>query len=309
MKNLIKLFGLIALAAVIGFSFAFISCGDPASGPSTPEPSTPELTPPPPTSAIYESSSSDGLYILEITSEASRSIRAVYNPKGGDSYILTYIPNSGNIIKSSGKVQTTGNTLTLQPNKSGTPTFTVTVSGETMTAITGTITVTEGEEATIPAVATLTPTERKPPATIPLYGFKIWEDPDSIIHGNWSCARYKYRDFTKAKLKAGDTLRLHIRGTIDKPLNSFAIDFCTPNFTEWGWRSFGETAKINLSKSFDETMVITITEAPSPDEIYDDIYLATMNSDLLLKPDEVDKVMATISNFEIRLAGITPASP
>jgi len=315
MKNR-KHFIVMAIATII--ALALTSCGGDA----------PEPLPPPPTSAIFESSDTAGnIYILAITEAASGNIRAAYTPKGGDSYILTFISTVGNVFKSIGKVKTAGSTLTLTPIKDGTPAtpFTVTTSGETMTAITvesgETITVTEGT-GTITTPASLTP---KVPETYP--ALKLLANPwgkEGEGNGeNWvNATDFKYSKFTKVIPKPGDRITFQIRGTTDKPLNWFSIAINShrvegDQWLDYIWHGGSEQYKIPIS--FNETIETYIYADDSYDfsGVYENLYLEFANS--LWQKDEDGKythnsglklnvpfgtVMATISNLEVRLVGI-----
>jgi hypothetical protein len=81
-----------------------------------------------PRSVTYSGRANGKDYTLTIT-----EARAVYAAKAGDGYVLTIMP--GNLI-SSGTVKTAGAALTLQPSNSAV-TFDVTISGETVTSISG----------------------------------------------------------------------------------------------------------------------------------------------------------------------------
>jgi hypothetical protein len=81
-----------------------------------------------PRSVTYSGRAAGKDYTLTIT-----EARAVYTAKAGDGYVLTITP--GNLI-SRGTVKTAGSTLELQPSNSAV-TFTVTISGETITVISG----------------------------------------------------------------------------------------------------------------------------------------------------------------------------
>jgi hypothetical protein len=135
MKNrfnvpLVRLFGIIALVAVIGFSMA--ACGgDDDSGDN-------------PQTVTYTGTSGGVTYTLKITENTAR-----YAAQSGDSYELTVGSK-----KSKGTVQNvTGDVLTLKPSNAET-TFTATVSGSGLTAMNGTIAWTEGEPTPAPGEMT-----------------------------------------------------------------------------------------------------------------------------------------------------------
>jgi len=126
MKNFVKWFGIIALVAVIGFSFA--SCGGDGSGPA----------PKKPTSVTYTSTDGTDTYVLTIIKGSAN--RAVYNPQKCDNYELKVDSKTskGTVdkVSSDGKFE-------LKPTGS-TETFKATISGGNMTAIEGTINFTDG---------------------------------------------------------------------------------------------------------------------------------------------------------------------
>jgi hypothetical protein len=89
-------------------------------------------------SVSYSGIGGGSAYILTITENAGRA--ASYTAKAGDAYVLQIIALSDSKAQtSSGTVKTAGATLTLTPSGS-TTTFTVTVSGDSISAISGTIT-------------------------------------------------------------------------------------------------------------------------------------------------------------------------
>jgi hypothetical protein len=134
MKNLFKVFGIIALVAVIGFSFA--ACGDGGGGGSGGGGN--------PQTATYTGTSDGTVYTLKITEKTAR-----YAAQNGDAYEL-----SGGSKKSTGTVDNiTGGVLTLKPSNAAT-TFTATVSGNSLTALSGTITWTNNTTASAPGTLT-----------------------------------------------------------------------------------------------------------------------------------------------------------
>jgi len=137
MKNTFKLLGIIAIVAVIGFSF--IACGGDDDGSSGPNPIT------------FKSTDTAGnTYNLIITPTKENEIAA------GNSYELTIKSGQTNKVSKGTITFVTGSgTLTMQPRNSGSQTFTITVtnSGQ-MTNISGTIAVENGEPATGPGQVT-----------------------------------------------------------------------------------------------------------------------------------------------------------
>jgi len=324
MKNTIKVLGIIALVAVIGFSMT--ACG----GDSVPEP-----LPPDPTSAIFESKDAAGnIYLLVIESAASGNIRAAYDPKPNDPYTLTYIPKTGDIKKSSGKVQAAESTITLKPN-TGTETFTITVttSGDvkTMTAIT----VTGGGAETIPAAESMTPKKLK---TYPEVKFiaNRWENEVGAIGENWTNdTDLKYSDFTEAIPKNGDTIKFKIRGTTDKPLNWFGIglsSYADGLGFKWFAGSLEHEGKFRFTRlltSFDETIEIDfvfegseeafVDDGKITQKAYENMYLDMSNylwqqkADKTYAYNNASKLdvptkthMATMRNLTVQLVDITP---
>jgi len=143
MKKIFKVLGIIALAAVIGFSMAACGGGDGGPVPIIPVSQT----------VSYQSTDTAGYtYILVITVNGSTAA-------AGDSYMLT-IKKSGQSDRVSrgiiSAIGTEGGALTLKPNTSGSSTFSVTINNGQMTAINGTIAI-EGNEESVNAPGTVTP--------------------------------------------------------------------------------------------------------------------------------------------------------
>jgi len=143
MKNTLKVLGIIAFIAVIGFTSA--AC----KGAEEPK------------STTYTSVGSDGnTYELVITKDPNR---AAYTPQAGDSYVLTITFTDGTKKTSSGKVESgsVDSGFTLKPTSSET-TFTVTVSSEKMEAISGTIKTDKGDVAAPANIFAVTNTKDSP---------------------------------------------------------------------------------------------------------------------------------------------------
>jgi len=140
MKNTVKILGVIALVAVIGFSMAACKDDDP-------------------TSAVFKGiDSAANLYELAV----KKGSRATYSAKEGDDFVLTVTPPNGTGKKSQGGVKQSvkGGFQLQSANNPGV--FNVAVNGETIVAIAGSITYTDG--TTIDTQAALTPAKGK---TIP----------------------------------------------------------------------------------------------------------------------------------------------
>jgi len=142
MKNSAKLFGIIALVAVV--AFAMIACSD--GGSSSPGSD--------PTSATYTSYDSDGVkYDLVITKGPNR---AAFSPQAGDTYKLTITLVDGTKHTSTGTVKSvSGNDITLE--NSGTE-FTVTIDGTSIKSFSDDPIPVEGG-GTVNTPVTLTPTK------------------------------------------------------------------------------------------------------------------------------------------------------
>ncbi len=136
MKKTIKLFGITALVAVIGFTM--ITCDNGTGGKST------ITTKPVPQTVEYSGTGDDGsTYTLKITENTAR-----YAAQVGDSYELT-VTSGSSTKKSSGTVTAIGNTLELTPS-GGTPDDTFTIAVTTtggITAVTGKITFDDGTKS------------------------------------------------------------------------------------------------------------------------------------------------------------------
>ena len=147
MKNIVKLFGVIALVAVIGFSMAGCPSPTGSGGGGGGSPAAQK--------AMYGGIAANGdAYLLEITEKVSR-----YTAKTGDTYVLTFIPASGDRKSKTGTIKTFDNgQITLEDTASAT--FTVTITEQGITQISGTITW-EDEATTVLTDVTFTPPENK----------------------------------------------------------------------------------------------------------------------------------------------------
>jgi len=285
MKKTLKLLGIVAIAAIIGFSFT--SCGD--SGPS-PAPAAPAN----PTSKIFESKDTAGnIYILEITSKsagnASISRAAAvpaYTPKNGDTFTLTIITSSGDTWTDSGTVAISGTLITL----SGTKSIKITVSDTGMEKIE----VPEGTTITIGSTSiTTTTVEPKEiePVTIHLLAQKDGDWEGWLFGVPLSVA-------TSVLPKKDDTFRFRIRGTTDKTLEKVNLTISSSDSEgKYFWN--GASEQFELSGSFDKTIDIYIYN-----ENNNGLYL-TLSNTVPVPASVKDKdIMATISNCEARLVGV-----
>jgi hypothetical protein len=142
MKNKFKLFGIIALVAIMCSSFA--SCGDDDGGSGG--------TAEPPETAMYSGVTADGsVYTLKIIEKGGK-----YAAQDGDSYIL-YLTKDGITKESRGTVTVAGATLTLAPAASAAVTFEIVINDTGITSITGTITFTDNTTAPEPGPITPLP--------------------------------------------------------------------------------------------------------------------------------------------------------
>jgi hypothetical protein len=151
MKNFFKLFGIIALAAVIGVSLAACDTGGGSGGGNGGNGGGGGGS----ASVTYVSEDANNIYQLTVTSKStsSKSIAympetalnvsyatgvASYTPKAGDTFVLVIIvKTSGNVTRETGTVKTAGTTieLTVTNSSTSTTTITVTTSSDTMTKI------------------------------------------------------------------------------------------------------------------------------------------------------------------------------
>jgi len=140
-KNVFKLFGFIALIAVIGFSIA--ACGGGADGGDPP--------PPVPKSVTYVSEDSSGnLYTLVITESTGRSAR--YTAKAGDSFTFKVELFNNGVYSVAllfsgtvGSVEDSGTDIEISLTVNG-EALTITIEGAEMTVISGDIVDEDGDE-------------------------------------------------------------------------------------------------------------------------------------------------------------------
>jgi len=141
MKNRNKHFWLGILAITLVFAMTAVGCDNDTTDNGTTQ------------TVKYESTDANGYtYILTITKNTSK---AAYTPVPGDTYVLTIKKEGQPDMVSRGTVSAnTDGALTLKPSIDGADSFSVTISDEQMTSITGTIAVEDGEPATAPGPVT-----------------------------------------------------------------------------------------------------------------------------------------------------------
>jgi hypothetical protein len=285
MKNLVKLFGIIALVAVIGLSF--VACGDDDGGGGGNEP----------TSTVYESTDGENDYKLEIKKAGDK---AAYAPQPGDSYILTITNITYKTTQTSeGKVTGVSGGFTLKPANSEV-TFAIKIEGDLMNGITGTITLTNGE------------TKEPPESFSPVKNYNelilmanMW-DNEGADSGESMFNLIELSDFTTRKPKSGDVLKFRISGTIVNtiiPLKWFRLEIHNykgelfDNWSEYQWIGISEI--VELSETFQHTFEINVYNDTNPDKI---ISLSLSNSLWFKNPDGIylennDKLPAGIQRF------------
>ena len=128
-------FGVMVLLVGLVLVFALVGCGDPEGGPTGGNPQT----------VTYTGTANSVTYTLKITENTAR-----YTAQSGDAYELT-----AGAKKSAGTVSNiAGSVLTLTPSNQGAQSFTTTVSGTGITAMTGTITWNNGSTENAPSTFT-----------------------------------------------------------------------------------------------------------------------------------------------------------
>jgi hypothetical protein len=129
-------FSIFVMAAVLlAAGFVFTACDSGSAGGNT---------------VTYTGSAGDTTYRLTIT---KTSAKAAYVPQSDDSYVLVIGSGSGS-KRSEGTVTIISGGFRLAPKEASTKTFTVTVSGNGITAIAGDITLTGGGTEKAPTTVT-----------------------------------------------------------------------------------------------------------------------------------------------------------
>jgi len=325
MKNALKLIGIIALAMlVIGFSFTACSSGGAGSGgEGTAAPTPAPAVPANQLSAAFESRDNNGnVYLLEITKKASG--RAAYVPTTGDTYILTIISATGEIKKSRGTVavKDTG-VFQLTPVNSKTP-FTVTTSGENMTAIIGPIVTDEGN---VEAPGELSPADFE--LKIVVLKANRWDTKDSSGE-SWDSDEINLKELTTVEPRKGFVYRFKISGKTDTQMRffRFQLNSRTKNWSDyiylgnWGEQFLGAFDNFGFSITIVDDPLITDPDNPAYDKENPAYNYASLTNKLWQKfPSrdymnydngvklpadiEIGYPMATITDLKIRLVEVT----
>jgi len=319
MKNLKILSAILTTALILTLTFASCGGGGGGSGPS-PAPSTPPKTVNQ-QSVGFESTDSDGnTYLLEITQKVSgkAAYRAAYIPVDGDTYELTIITSTGTIKKSKGTVTTKENGFELTPLKSdgtkATP-FNVTILGENMTGITGTITLTDNTPQPAPSILIQVEIRSK------IVEFKATRFGDVSDQGeSWTTDEdILLSDFTSVEPEFGYVYKFRVSGTTDKQIKWCETQIC---YRDDSWKTYdwlGITT-ISISGTFEQTFEIKIEGPRKSNDPNADFYFrmenalyhenngkAYINNARIPANIPNGTVMAKITNFKIRLLNVTPA--
>jgi len=316
MKNIGKL---LVIFLAITLTFSMTACGGNGAGGGGGSSSGTVVNPPAapsPTSTSFESTDADGnIYMLEIT-KASVS-KAVYSPKNGDTYILTIVTSAGEIKISRGTVTVNGSDFTLTPTGSTeAEAFTVTTSGENMTAIIGTIKTEDNSTVEAPAKLTAVPVK-----TFSTYELRAnrWGGPGEGTGEGWGGDDLKLSDFTSVKPEKGYVLKFIISGTTDKTTGKYLSMQVWSRASDWSFAKVLGTGAIEaVSGTFYERLEIRVDDDPYTDPNADSylgigVPLWGKDADGNYQYDVDDSlpaniatgtVMATIRDFKIRLVGI-----
>jgi len=220
MKNLLKLFGVVALVAIIGFSMA--ACGedddDPPAGGNPPgeDPST----------VVYTGEDIAGnTYTLTITRNANRAAR--YAGAEGDSYELVIYMKDGTVNVSRGTIENVSadGTLTLQPSYEEADTFSIVISKEKISSVTGAVTIEDEDgEVTSMSVSTFD--------TIYLRAHR-WTNILGEYGEQWNTGLcVKISDFIEEDI-IGNTYTVKVSGSVDKDLKRPEVQFGLKKNGDW----------------------------------------------------------------------------
>ena len=293
MKN--KNFWLGILGMVLVFGMAFVGCGN--------DDSTDNQT------VKYEGKDVTGnTYILTITEKTNR---AVYTPAEGDSYVLIIKIKGQPDKKSRGTVKgvSADGTFTLQPSVEGSDTFSVVISGEKISSVSGDIAV-EGGDVITPRTF----------STLYLRAHRYYSE-DGLSYGEqWDGSEIKLYDFIKVIPQKGDTLTFSISGQSDKKMEYFQIiaGQLNSSYDINSYYYLGGSERVELPVSFSGN----IFEIPIINDIDPDVDVVLSLIKQLWQKYKVDTneyynynygtipedipdgtIMATISNFSISLVG------
>jgi len=315
MKNVFRVLGIVALVAAIGLSFAGCDTGG-----DSPAPAPGPAGQPPSQKTVYTWDAGESSYELVVT-EASNS-RAAYNPKSGDTYVLTITPGNK---RSSGTVAVTNSsddkkiTLTLTPTADASKPFTVTAA---ITATNALVEKVDGPIA-VDGGGTVQVTEEVIPTKIyATFDFtaNIWDNEKSSGE-TWS-AGIQLSDFTKRIPQQGDKFTFKFSGTTKAEMKWFGFGIFNVSFDPFDYQWIGGTgSEGKLSGTFEETFTAKIDGKPhsvvDPFNLHMENYLWQWQKDRndylydndarLPKGTKKDDVMATISNFKVSLVKVIPA--
>jgi len=304
MKNLLKLFGVVALVAIIGFSMA--ACGedddDPPAGGNPPgeDPST----------VVYTGEDIAGnTYTLTITRNANRAVR--YAGAEGDSYELVIYMKDGTVNVSRGTIENVSadGTFTLQPSYEEADTFSIVISEEKISSVTGAVTIEDEDgEVTSMSVSTFD--------TIYLRAGRWVNNYTGDYGEQWHTGHcVKISDFIDEDI-IGKTYKVTISGTVDKDLKHPGLAFVfmkdgywhghlgTGDLTAIDAGDFKRTATINVAYPTDvDPDTLDGTEEPFAGlgEVIN--AHADWGYDYGTIPEDIPEgyIMATISNFFINI--------
>jgi len=297
MKKTVKVLAIIALVAIIGFSM--VTCGDDDDPPGNPS------------TAKYEGKDIAGnTYTLTITEKAKR---AAYAGAKGDSYKLVIKMKDGTENVSRGTIKETqkDGTFTLQPSYKGSGTFSVVISEEKISSVTGAVAV-ESEGGKVKSITASTF------KTIYLRTL-FWNNDYIKSHGySWETGPYvKISDFIDEDI-IGKKYKVTVSGTVDKDLIHLRISFVLTKNGIWSGH-MGNTDGSTAIKAgnFDCTGIVDVkyptdidqdtldgTEEPFAQlvvEIYSDYNGDIVDNGTIPKNIPEGTIIATIRNFNMKI--------
>jgi len=282
------------LVMVLVFGMAIVGCGNDDSTNDSSQ-------------VKYEGKDVTGnTYILTIIKKTER---AAYIPAKGDSFLLIIKITEQPDKKSSGIIEDISDdgTFTLQPSVEGSGTFSVVISSQKISSVTGDIAIEGGDVITPRSFG-----------NIYLRANRWDHRPGTDMYGeNWSSGMsIKLSDFyPTTDIKSGSKIK--ISGTVDKELGNFSIELQRVLINSpWSWIGSNRDPYTKIiAGSFDNTIDIFIDDpdvltneelgevivhlANQLNNIYDNQYIFNYGN----IPDDIPNgtIMATISNFKISL--------